>query len=193
MQEKQARELGDDEIVDLYWARNEEAIRATDLKYRAYLLRVANNILHDLEDSEECLNDTYISAWNSMPPKRPYILKAYLATIMRRCALMCYRRRNAQKRTSDSQAVTLSDFSYLSNNDIIYTDHDSDMLARVIEQYIDSLDDEQRYIFISRYYYGKPIEQIMQKLGCSRSKVNKQIARIKQELKEKLEEEGYFV
>ena len=180
--------LSDEEIIELYWERNEIAIQQTDLKYRAYLLKVANNILRDLQDSEECLNDTYLSAWNTIPPQRPYLLKSFLSAIIRNHALMLCRKQARQKRAVQSQAISLSDIE-----DIIAQCDDTDdvrLLAQVIDEYLSTLNKDQRYVFISRYYFGKQINQIAQEMRVSQSKVNKQIAFIKRTLKEKLQKEG---
>ena len=188
METNYVRILSDDEIIALYWARNENAIKHTDDKYRAYLLKIANNILKDMQDSEECLNDTYLSAWNTIPPERPYLLKAFLAAIIRNQSLMVGRRQKAQKRTAMSQAVSLSELE-----DVLADTRETDdahMLAMVIESYIANLDKDQRYIFLGRYYFGKSIDDIASEMGVSRSKVSKQIAYIKQTLREKLQEEG---
>ena len=188
METNYVRILSDDEIIALYWARNENAIKHTDDKYRAYLLKIANNILKDMQDSEECLNDTYLSAWNTIPPERPYLLKAFLAAIVRNQSLMVGRRQKAQKRAAMSQAVSLSELEDVLA-DVRETD-DAHMLAEVIESYIARLDKDQRYIFLGRYYFGKSIDDIASEMGVSRSKVSKQIAYIKQTLREKLQEEG---
>lgn len=188
METNYVRILSDDEIIALYWARNENAIKHTDDKYRAYLLKIANNILKDMQDSEECLNDTYLSAWNTIPPERPYLLKAFLAAIIRNQSLMVGRRQKAQKRAAMSQAVSLSELEDVLA-DVRETD-DAHMLAMVIESYIASLEKDQRYIFLGRYYFGKSIDDIASEMGVSRSKVSKQIAYIKQTLREKLQEEG---
>lgn len=188
MQPNNVRILSDDEIIALYWDRNEDAIQQTDLKYRAYLTKVANNILRDLQDSEECLNDTYLSAWNTIPPERPYLLKAFLSAIIRNHAMMAYRRQKAQKRVLQSQAISLSDIE-----DVLMDCNDSNdarVLTLVIEDYLSGLNKEQRHIFLGRYYFGKHIDDIAKEMGVSRSKVNKQIALIKQSLKEKLVKEG---
>ena len=188
METNYVRILSDDEIIALYWARNENAIKHTDDKYRAYLLKIANNILKDMQDSEECLNDTYLSAWNTIPPERPYLLKAFLAAIIRNQSLMVGRRQKAQKRAAMSQAVSLSELEDVLA-DVRETD-DAHMLAMVIESYIARLDKDQRYIFLGRYYFGKSIDDIASEMGVSRSKVSKQIEYIKQTLREKLQEEG---
>lgn len=191
MEHNYVRILSDNEIVALYWDRNENAIKHTDDKYRAYLLKIANNILKDMQDSEECLNDTYLTAWNTIPPERPYLLKAYLASIIRNQSLRVCRKQNAQKRKAQSQAVSLSELEDVLA-DVRETD-DAHMLAMVIESYIASLDKDQRYIFLGRYYFGKSIDDIASEMGVSRSKVSKQIAYIKQALREKLAEEGIGV
>ena len=188
METNYVRILSDEEIIALYWERNENAIKHTDYKYRAYLLKVAYNILKDMQDCEECLNDTYLSAWNTIPPERPYLLKAFLAAIIRNQSLMVGRRQKAQKRAAMSQAVSLSDLE-----DVLADARETDdvrMLAMVIEAYIASLDKDQRYIFLGRYYFGKSIDDIANEMGVSRSKISKQIAYIKQSLKQKLAEEG---
>ena len=191
MEQTHVRILSDDEIIALYWERNENAIKHTDIKYRAYLLKVANNILRDLQDSEECLNDTYLSAWNTIPPERPYLLKAYLSSIMRNQALMLYRKQTTQKRASHSEAVSLSEL------EDVLTDCSDNVQAyaraMIIDDYLAGLDKDQRYIFIGRYYFGKRIEDIAEEMGVSRSKVNKEIAYIKQTLREKLAKEGIIV
>lgn len=188
MKQTPVRVLSDDEIIELYWERNENAIKHTDVKYRAYLMKVANNILHDLQDSEECLNDTYLSAWNTIPPERPYLLKAYLTAIIRNLSLMTFRKQNAHKRAAQSQAVSLSELEDVLA-DCNDTNHEH-MLAIAIEEFIASLDAQQRYIFLSRYYFGKSIDDVASEMGVSRSKISKQIAQIKQALKQKLTEEG---
>ena len=188
MEHNYVRILSDDEIVALYWDRNENAIKHTDDKYRAYLLKIANNILKDMQDSEECLNDTYLSAWNTIPPERPYLLKAYLASIIRNRSLMMVRKQGRQKRAVHSQAISLSDLE-----DVLADTRDTDnalLLTSVMDTFLSELDKEQRFIFIGRYYYGKQIEDIAKEMGVSRSKVNKKIAYIKQSLKQVLETEG---
>ena len=188
MEQNLVRILSDDEIIALYWERNESAIKHTDIKYRSYLLTVAQNILRDLQDSEECLNDTYLSTWNAIPPQRPYLLKAFLASIMRNHALMIGRKQKTQKRAVQSQAISLSELEDVIA-DCAETD-DARALSLALDAYLASLDKDTRYVFISRYYFGKPIEQIASEMSVSRSKVNKQIAYIKQSLRQTLAKEG---
>ena len=182
--------LSDEEIIALYWDRDEQAISRTDEKYKKFLLSVAFNIVFDDQDCEECLNDTYIDAWNSMPPSKPALLQAFLATIMRRTAIDRYKSRKRQKRIASELTVSLSELE-----EIIADESDSsaetDELARLLSDFVRSLSDRRMYIFMSRYYFARPIGEIASLLGCSESTVNKEIAAIKRELKEKLMKEGY--
>ena len=191
LQTKQAATMSDEQIVALYWQRDEQAIRETDIKYKKFLLSVAYNILQDMYDSEECLNDTYIGAWNAIPPARPVLLQAFLATIMRRTAIDCYKAKKRQKRIVSELTVSLSEVEDFISDDDMYSQTDAKELGRVISDFVRSLSERRMYIFMSRYYIARPIKEIAKLLGCSESTVNKEIAAIKCDLKEKLEKEGY--
>lgn len=194
LQTKQAATMSDEQIVALYWQRDEQAIRQTDIKYKRFLLSVAYNIVHDVYDSEECLNDTYIGAWNSIPPARPTLLQAFLATIMRRTAIDCYKAKKRQKRMASELTVSLSEVEdFISVDDDMYSQTDAKELGRVISDFVRSLSERRMYIFMSRYYIARPIKEIAKLLDCSESTVNKEIALIKRGLKEKLEKEGYVL
>ena len=194
LQPKETATMSDVQIVELYWQRNEQAIKETDIKYKKFLLSVAYNIVYDTCDSEECLNDTYIGAWNSIPPARPTLLQAFLATIMRRTAIDCYKARKRQKRIASELTVSLSEVEdFVANDDDMYSETDAKELGRVISDFVRSLPDRRMYIFMSRYYFARPIKEIAKLLDCSESTVNKEIAFIKCELKEKLEKEGYSI
>lgn len=194
LQAKATAIMSDERIVELYWQRDEQAIKQTDIKYKKFLLSVAYNIVHDTCDSEECLNDTYIGAWNSIPPARPTLLQAFLATIMRRTAIDCYKARKRQKRVASELTVSLSEVEeFISCDGDMCSEADAKELGRVISDFVRSLSDRRMYIFMSRYYFARPIKEIARLLECSGSTVNKEIAAIKCGLKEKLEKEGYSV
>ena len=184
--------MSDEQIVELYWRRDERAIRETDRKYQHFLLTVAHNILRDAQDCEECLNDTYLGAWNAIPPTRPKVLQAFLATIMRRTAIDCYKRKKRQKRIDSELTVALSEVEeFWADGSDPAAELDAHELGRVISEFIRALPKRRMYIFMSRYYTARPIGEIARLLGCSESTVNKEIAAIKRDLKEKLEKEGY--
>ena len=180
--------LSDEKIIALYWARDEKAITETDRKYKNYLLSVARNIVQAQPDCEECLNDTYLAAWNAMPPNSPTVLKAFLSTITRRIAINRYHK---NLRHSE-MTVALSELEgILSDSEDVGAQMDAKALGRAISDFLRKLPQRRRFIFISRYYMAEPIDNIAKTLRLSRSMVNKELAAIRLALKENLESEGY--
>ena len=165
--------LPDGEIVALYFARDEEAIAATDRKYGGYLYTVAYNILHDPQDCEECRNDSYLKTWNTIPPKRPSRLQAYLTKIMRCISVDRYRERTRQKRVPSE--MTASDFE---------REQESEALRRCLEEFLEALPRRRRLIFVCRYYCVDPPERIAAMLGVTVSAVYKELGKIRNSLRE---------
>ena len=186
------REVSDGEIVALYFERDEFALELTDRKYRNYLLRIAYNILFDTMEGEECLDDTYLGAWNSIPPKRPSSLGAYLSVIMRRTAINRYKERTRQKSIPRGMETALSELEGVLEGGGAF-DADSQALAELINGYLHTITARERYIFIGRYYFAESVDRIASDLGVSRSTVNKEISKIKNGLLCRLESEGYSV
>ncbi|MBQ5602702.1 MAG: sigma-70 family RNA polymerase sigma factor [Clostridia bacterium] len=186
--------MDDKSIIELYFARDEKAIEETDFKYRKYLFTVAYNLLRDILDCEECINDTYVGAWNAMPPARPKLLKAFLTVITRRTAIKRYHS-NLRKRTVPSEmTLSLSELEdFIAGDDEVSEAFDSERLGKVISSFVRSLSERRQFIFMSRYYAAEPIDKIASALSLSRSSVNKELAAIRSALKEKLESEGYTV
>ena len=171
--------MSDEQIEELYWRRDERAIRETDRKYQHFLLTVAHNILRDAQDCEECLNDTYLGAWNAIPPARPKVLQAFLATIMRRTAIDRYKAGKRQKRIDSELTVALSEVEeFWADGSDPAAELDAHELGRIISEFIRALPKRRMYIFMSRYYTARPIGEIARLLGCSESTVNKEIAAI---------------
>lgn len=185
--------VADEEIIELYWNRDERAVEETDLKYRKYLFTIAYNILYSNEDSEECLNDTYMGAWQAIPPQRPLNLKAFLTTIAHRVAINRYNKSKSQKRIPSNLTSALEELDYMLGEDSINSEIDAKHLGEIISAYLKTLSKRQRYIFMSRYYMAEPIEKIASDLSVSKSTVNKEIVSIKVGLKNALEKEGYKV
>lgn len=184
--------LADEQIIALYFAREETAIGETGRKYGSYLLTIAKNILINSEDSEECVNDTYFKAWNAIPPTQPRVLRAFLAKITRRTAFDRYDEANRLKRIPPEQVVSLSDFEGLIPDTVSLEEElEARALGRVISAYLDTLSDRRLYIFLHRFFYVMPIANIAEKLGCSQSTIHKELAAMKQELRQKLRQEGY--
>ena len=186
--------VSDEAIIELYWLRDEDAIVQTDLKYKKYLYSVAYNVLHDPMDCEECLNDTYLGAWNAIPPSKPRALAAFLTTIARRIAINRYHYRARKCAVPSEMTVSLSELNeFLSEGQEPYEEYDAMRLGQVLGDFVDTLSQRQRFIFMGRYYVADPVASLAQTLGISRSMVNKELATIRKELKEVLEREGYVV
>ena len=186
--------LSDEKIIELYWERDEKAIDETDRKYKKYLFSIAYNILREKLDCEECLNDTYLGAWNAIPPSRPNVLKAFLTTIARRIAIKRYHRNLKKSVIPSEMTVSLSELEdFVAGDEDVIADFDAENLGRVISDFIRSLSERRRFIFMSRYYLSEPIETIARELNLSRSMINKELAAIRTALKEKLESEGYSI
>ena len=186
--------MGDEKIVELYWKRDEKAIEETDFKYKKYLFSIAYNVVHDRLDSEECLNDTYLGAWNAMPPARPNVLKAFLIIITRRVAIKRYHSKLRQNVIPSEMTVSLSELEdFIAGDEDISADFDAERLGYVISDFVRSLSERKQFIFMSRYYVSDPIDTIASDLNLSRSMVNKELAAIRSALKERLESEGYSI
>lgn len=186
--------LEDDEIIELYWQRNEAAIAETDLKYRKYLFIIAYNILNEKLDCEECLNDTYLGAWNAIPPTRPNVLKAFLTTIIRRTAMKRYQHKNRQRAVPSEMTVSLSELeAFVSGDGDVGADFDAERLGKIISDFVRSLGKRRQFIFMSRYYAADSIDVIARDLKLSRSMINKELAAIRSDLAKTLEKEGYSI
>lgn len=186
--------LDDEKIIELYWQRDEEAIEATDFKYRKYLYKIAYNIVRDNVDCEECLNDTYLGSWNAMPPSKPSVLKAFLTTIMRRISIKRYHSNLRKKVIPSEMTVSLSELEdFIVGDEDVGDDFDAVKLGEIISNFVRCLSEREKFIFMSRYYLAEPIDIIARNLGLSRSTINKELAAIRSALKEKLESEGYLI
>ncbi len=194
MKQQQPYMLSDDAIIELYWARDEAAIKHTDLKYRSYLLKTAYNILQDMQDSEECLNDTYLGTWNAIPPQRPRVLQAFIGKIARNLALDRYRTKHRKKAIPPCFTASLEDLEgWALEDDDFYSQQEAQMLADAISAWLRTLDERRRYVFFARYYDAHPLDDIAQVLGVARSTVNADLSYIRASLKSTLEKEGYTV
>lgn len=186
--------LSDEAIISLYWDGDRKAITETDFKYGKYLYTIIYNILHDKLDCEECLNDTYLGAWNAMPPARPQVLKAFLVTISRRIAIKRYHKLRQKGAVPSEMTVALAEVEdFIAENSSAEEAFDAKQLGQIISRFVRSLPQRQRYIFISRYYAAEPIDTIAKELVLSRSMIHKELAAIRTALKETLESEGYSV
>lgn len=185
--------MTDFEIVSLYWQRSEKAISCSMQKYGLYLLKLATNILHIHEEAEECVNDTCMSAWNQLPPDRPDKLLPYLGRIARCLALNRYDYLNAQKR-STNLTLQLSELEdCLSASISTEQEYESTALAETISTFLWKQSEDDRNMFIRRYWYSDSIRQIAERYGLRESKVKSQLFRVRNRLKDYLKKEGYVI
>lgn len=186
--------MEDEKIISLYWDRDETAIRETENKYDRYLTKIAMNILNDLEDSRESVNDTYLAAWNSMPPQRPNFLSAYLAKLTRRISIDRYRYRTRNKRRESEFAVSLSELGdCVSGGNTTEEAVDVKILAEAIGVFLRTLPEEARTAFIGRYYFLDSIKEIAAYCGMTESKCKTLLHRTRRSLKDYLIKEGFPV
>ncbi len=180
--------MNDQEIIDLYFARNEQAIAETATQYGGLCYTVANQILHSQPDSEECVNDTYLKTWNSIPPQRPNRLAAFLCRITRNLALDCYRRDHRQKRNADL-TVSLSELEAC----IPAPDEATDDLLPLLNGFLGSLPETEWQLFCGRYWHNTPVATLARVHGLTPKAVTMRLARTREKLKRYLEERGYHV
>ena len=183
--------MEDTKIIDLFWERDESAIRETEITYGRYCRTIAFNILGDEEDVQECLNDTWLGAWNSIPPARPACLSAFLAKITRNLAISKYRAKYAKKRTGDRLSESLDELGECIpvSNDNVSQAIDRRILAEAINGDLDTCSEKQRKIFVRRFFYFDSIAEISQMYGIGQSDVKVTLMRMRRSLQKILEEE----
>ena len=181
--------MEDRAIVDLYWAREERAISETDIKYGRMLSGLSYSLLSSREDSEECLNDTYIAAWNSMPSARPDSLGAFLSKIIRRLSIDRYRHNHRQKRDGGVELLLDELSECIPDTCSVTAEYDNGRLRDVLNDFIRALSPEKQAAFIRRYFYSESPDTIARALGITESKLKSMLFRIRNELKKILEKE----
>jgi len=190
---KEDGQVDDVEIIDLYWERSENAIRETDVKYGKLILHLAGNILRSREDAEECVNDTYLGAWNAMPPERPRVLCAFITRITRNLALKKIEYATAQKRNPEVE-VSLSELDdCISGTENVGQQYEAAVLAAQISDFLRAQDDESRNVFIRRYWFYDSVRDIADLFSMSESKVKSMLFRTRNKLKNHLIKEGYAI
>ena len=186
--------MDDRQIIDLYWQRDEAAIAATDDRYGDRLLTVAQHILTDWNESEEAVNDTYLKAWDAMPPHRPERLCAFLCRITRQLSIDRYRRRAADKRLPSQYALSLEELAEcVSGGDRPEESVDLQELAMSIRAYLVRLAPPARQAFVCRYFFADSLREIAARQDVTVSQVKSMLYRTRQGLREHLQKEGFDV
>jgi len=186
--------IADEQIIEMYWQREEAAIQETDNKYGKFLYKIAFNILYDRYDSEECQNDTYLGIWNAIPPTRPAVFQAFITRIMRHIAINCYKKKICKKRVPSEMTVSMEELSSsLHSGKTVETDYDAEEVGKIISEYVRGLTDREQYIFVGRFYIAETVENIAKELGLTDSSVYKEIKKIKKGLKAHLERNEVYI
>ena len=186
--------MDDEAIVALYWQRDETAIQETQQKYGAYLAKIARQILPSPEDGEESVNDTYLKAWNSIPPHRPGVLATYLGRIVRQLSIDILRRQHREKRGGSEYTLSLTELEdCVSGGDTTGEEVDLHLLAEAMERYLRGLSPDARTVFLGRYWFLDPLRDIAASHGFTEGKVKSLLYRTRQGLRAHLEKEGFTV
>lgn len=186
--------MKDEEIIGLYWERNQQAIPETDMKYGKLLKHIAYQILYNQQDSEECVNDTYLNTWNCIPPQHPIYFQAFLGAITRNLSLDRYKQQHAKKRVPTEMTMLLSELeTALPTGQDVQKEIEDREIAVHISSFLRALEPEKRAVFIRRYWYCDDIRNIAQDFGYSESKVKASLFRMREKLKLYLEKEGIWI
>ena len=179
----------DSQIVDLYFARDERAIAETESKYGSHCKGIALNILQNMQDAEECVNDTWLRTWNSIPPAKPAVLKTYVGKITRNLAIDRYRTEHREKRGCGEVAVAFDEISEITASDYLVDDELREKeFVSLLNAFLYAQPERQRNIFVRRYYYTDSVPDIAKRFGTSQANVLKILSRTRKKLKEYLDE-----
>lgn len=182
--------MNDAQIIDLYFARSERAIQETDHKYGSYCYTIAYNILASREDSEESVNDTYFSAWNAIPPTKPTKLSTFLGKLTRNISISRWRKTNARKRGNGQVSIALEELEEcVSGEQSIEDTVIRKEAAACLDRFLASLSEDERKVFLCRYWYVNPLEEIAGKTGFSVGKIKSMLFRLRKRLGTLLEQE----
>ena len=185
--------MEDTKIIDLYWERSEEAVRQTEQKYGKYCSSIARHILQDEEDCKECVNDTWLKAWNAMPTERPEILSAFLGAITRNLSLDLYRKKRAIKRGGGEIEYIFEEMMDCPNGKEPISELEEKELIKILNTFLERLPTEKRVIFVRRYWYLDSLAEIAKRCDCSEKRIKSILFRLRGQLKSLLEKEGYTI
>lgn len=186
--------MDDEQIIDLYFARDERALTETDHKYGGYCFHIANGILDSVQDAEETVSDTYWKAWNQIPPTRPTVFKMFLAKITRNLAFSRWRQNAAQKRGRGEMQLVLDELAdCIPTPEGVEDNLNAKELSRSIQTFLDTLSIREQNIFLRRYFFLEESEVIAQRYGMKSGAVLRTLSRTRAKLKQHLAKEGYLV
>ena len=186
--------MEDGKILELYFQRDENAIKETSAKYGAYCYSIADNILHNKQDCEECVNDTWINAWNSIPPQRPVKFKLYLAKITRNLSFNLFNSRNTKKRGGGEMHLILDELSEcVAGRDNVENEYIAKELGQSIKQFVSTLPERDANVFLRRYFFCESLSEIAKRYALTQNNVTVILSRTRKKLQKHLIKEEYFL
>lgn len=185
--------MEDSQIIDLYWQRSEQAIAETAQKYGSFCFTIAENILSIREDAEECVNDTYHHAWNAIPPQRPSLLRPWLGRIVRNLSINLWNKNHAQKRYAGMDLLLHELEDCVPAPQTVQQALDERELASLMERWLQALPQEDRMLFLRRYWYGVPLQELAAQQGMAPGKLAGRMYRLRKSLQSVLEKEGVLL
>jgi len=185
--------MEDEKIVQLLYNREEPGIKSMSDKYEKYCFSISHNIVNNEEDARECVNDTWLNAWNSIPPHKPSNLAGYLAKIARNISINCYNKKHAVKRGGNNIDLALEELSEcIASKERVEAGMELQLLTDIIKDFLSSQDKTKRWIFLQRYFYMEGIKEIAQKLDIKEGTVKSVLCRMRRQLKKRLEREDWY-
>ena len=185
--------MEDEKIIQLFWERKESAIEELNQKYGTFCMKIANNILDNREDAEECVNDAYLGAWNNIPPEKPNPLRAYIRRIVRNQATKRYHANRAKKRNSAYDVALEELENCIPAANSVEEQWNAKEVAHSIDAFLECLDRENRVLFVRRYWYGESVSDLAVFFKISNHNVTVRLSRIREKLKKHLKKEGIWL
>lgn len=185
--------MDDEQIIEMFFSRDEQGIHELDKKYGKMFRKLSDNILQSREDAEECINDSYLGVWNRIPPERPSPLLTYICKIVRNISLKKYYSNTAIKRGS-SYSIALEEIEpYIADVNSVEKQIETAELSKIIEEFLDTLTEQNRVIFMRRYWFGDSCKDIGMHVGITEKNVTVRLTRIREKMKKYLSEREVFV
>lgn len=186
--------MNDEDIIGLYFDRSESAISETSAKYGSYCRYIANSILHNRDDADECVNDAFLKAWNSVPPKRPNNFRAFIGMITRSLAINRLEKNQSAKRGNGEVDLILSELDEcIPSGSDVEEGYNEKVLSAYISSFLETQTEINRIVFVRRYWYASPVAEIANQLGISESRVKSILFRQRRRLRSSLEKKGIKV
>lgn len=185
--------MDDSMIIEMYWNRNENAIEETNKKYGSYCFAIANNILNSKEDSDECVNDTWLRTWNVIPPKKPDRFRIFLARITRNLSFDKYKSRHTSKRNGEMLYILDELSECVSGGNTTDDEINMKLLSESINSFLNTVSERDRAVFLRRYFYAMPVAEIADKMDITANNASAILSRLRNKLREHLTREGFDI